>query len=215
MTDLRSSAEYRTRWSELHGGYDLAEASPLVARYLSVMESVGRPLATARISPTALTGVGVGLAAVAAVLASSLPAVAALVALLSGLLDGLDGAVAVLRRRESSFGFVLDSVADRCADGLLLLALWRAGAAPAWCVLAAAGVVLLEYTRARAAGVGVVELGLVTVGERPTRLVLTVVGLLLAAAWSGAADLASAATAGVALVGWLQLLAFLRRRLAG
>jgi CDP-diacylglycerol--glycerol-3-phosphate 3-phosphatidyltransferase len=215
VSELRSAPEFRARWSELHGGYDVATASPLVRGYLSLAQAAARPLAAARVNPNLLTLLGVALAGVSAALAAGLPAAAALAALLAGFVDGLDGAVAVLRRQESAFGFVLDSVADRCADGLLLLALWRAGASSAGCLLAAAAVVLLEYTRARAAGVGVLEIGPVTVGERPTRLALVVAALLVAASVPSGPDVGAASVAAVAVIGWVQLLAFLRRRLAG
>jgi CDP-diacylglycerol--glycerol-3-phosphate 3-phosphatidyltransferase len=53
---------------------------------------------------------------------------AALVVVLSGLLDNLDGAVAVLTGRSTRWGYVLDSTADRVSDLAYVGALLLAGA---------------------------------------------------------------------------------------
>jgi CDP-diacylglycerol--glycerol-3-phosphate 3-phosphatidyltransferase len=58
------------------------------------------------------------------------------------------------------------------------------------------------------------EVGVVTVGERPTRVILAATGLLLALAWSDGATAALVATAGACLIGAAQLLWVVRRRLA-
>ncbi|MGH8869982.1 MAG: CDP-alcohol phosphatidyltransferase family protein [Actinomycetes bacterium] len=142
---------------------------------------------------------------------------AALLAVVSGLVDNLDGAVAVLTERVTAFGSVLDSVADRVSDGLCLVALWLLGA-PGWLAVAAgAGTVLQEYTRARAAVVGMSEVGVVTVAERPTRVIVTASALAGAGVLPGRADDAALAGlvvwAALALVGLVQVLVVVRRRL--
>ncbi|MBL7623591.1 CDP-alcohol phosphatidyltransferase family protein, partial [Frankia sp. AgB1.8] len=147
------------------------------------------------------------------------PLLAAVIVLASAVLDSLDGAVAVLRDRVSPVGFVLDSVADRVADTLYLVVLWLLGA-PGWLAVAAgAGLFLLEYTRARAGNAGFGEIGVVTVGERPTRVILTVAGLLAAgvlpALREPVAAVTTAAVLAVAAVGLGQLAAVLRRVLRG
>lgn len=194
-----------TRWTELHGGYDLRSGSPVVRGWLNLMLLLARPVR--RVNPNLLTGLGVLLAGIACWVAGFAPRLAAAVVLASALSDGLDGAVAVLTGRESRFGFVLDSVADRVADGLLLLGLWRAGAGSGVCVAAGGAAFLLEYARARAAGAGMGEIAVVTVGERPMRVAVTVLGLLWRpphAAW---------VLLGLGLVGVAQLLPVVRRRL--
>jgi len=92
--------------------------------------------------------------------------------------DGIDGCVAALNNRATRFGFVLDSVVDRLSDGLFLSALAVGGGEPAWAVAAGGTLMMLEYTRARAGGAGFREVGVVTVGERPTRTVAAIAGLL-------------------------------------
>ena len=142
---------------------------------------------------------------------------AAVLVVLSGLADSLDGAVAVMTGRSSRWGALLDSVVDRISDGLYLLAFWLVGA-PVWlCVAAGCAVFLLEYARARAGAVGLEDVGVITVGERPTRIIGTAM-FLLGAGWyaSAAAEWATAGagfTGAVATVAVVQLLVVVRRRL--
>ncbi len=209
---MRGFQEHVDGWSDVHGGY--VPWGP-VRLWLALMHLAARPLL--RVPPNVVTGVAVLVA-----LASLAPAWAgggwaALVALavaLSGVLDGLDGAVAVLAGRCTRWGFVLDSVADRVADAAVLVAFWLLGASAGWCVAAGVGLGMLEYTRARAMAGGMTELGVVTVGERPVRLAVAVV-FLLAGAVGGPVwfDVGVALTAGLSLIGLVQLLVVVRRLL--
>lgn len=210
---------YLSRWSELHGGLEVS-GTTFVRGWLHVVYRLARPLARAGVAPDRLTAWGLvagGLALSLADLRGRWPLAAALVVVASGLLDGLDGAVAVLTDRATRYGFVLDSVADRIVDGLFLVALWRVGAPAGLAVAAGAGVVLLEYARARAASAGMVEIGIVTVGERPTRVILTAAALLCCGTYPGSAGRLAAVGASallvVSLTGLVQLLGVVRRRL--
>ena len=221
-------AEYFARWSAVHGGYDPA-SSPLVGSWLTLVRWCARPLAAARVRPAAVTLVGVSLSGCAAALASGGPGRlygAAVLVLASGLVDSLDGAVALLTGRASALGYVLDSMADRCSDLLYLLALWRVGAPAGVCVGAGGLMFMQEYLRARASAAGMTGIGAVTVWERPTRVAVTVAAMLGAAVfaggrlWSAPADLrwaAAGAWAWLALgvVGLLQLTVAVGHRLAG
>jgi CDP-diacylglycerol--glycerol-3-phosphate 3-phosphatidyltransferase len=211
---LPARTDYFAQWSELHGGYDPATGGRLVRGWLALTYRLARPLAGVGVSPAALTTTGVLSAGAVAVAAGPLPGLAAALVVLSAVLDSLDGAVAVLTRRVTRFGFVVDSVADRLADGLFLVALWRAGGSAGLAVAAGAAVGLLEYTRARAAAAGMDEIGVVTVGERPTRVILAATGLLLALSWPDGATAALVATALACVIGAAQLLWVARRRLA-
>lgn len=197
---------FLTRWSELHGGYDPRTGSRLARGWLALVLALARRLTWAR--PDGLTALGVLAAGIACWTAGSAPLGAAALVLVAALLDGLDGAVAVLTRRDSRFGFVLDSVADRLADVLFLVALARAGAPAAVCVGAGGAIGLLEYARARAGAAGMTEVGVVTVAERPVRVVVTMLALAVAPA-AGAWLLL-----GLAAVALVQLLTTVRRRLA-
>jgi phosphatidylglycerophosphate synthase len=210
--------EYFRAWAVTHGGYDPAAGGALVRRWLGLTYRLARPFARAGTPPAVLTVASATLPALGLAPAAAggrWPLLAAFVVVASALLDNLDGAVAILRAKVSATGFVLDSVADRVGDALYLVTLWLLGA-PGWLAVAAGGLsVLLEYTRARAGNAGFGEIGVVTVGERPTRVILTVVGLLVAGllpmarAWA-----ATAATAGVLVaagIGLGQLTVVLRR----
>jgi CDP-diacylglycerol--glycerol-3-phosphate 3-phosphatidyltransferase len=78
---------------------------------------------------------------------------------------------------------------------------------------------LQEYTRSRAGNAGMGEIGVVTVSERPTRVIMTALFLLGAGLYVGAAAgwalAGAAAWATVGLVGLVQLLVVVRRRLSG
>jgi CDP-diacylglycerol--glycerol-3-phosphate 3-phosphatidyltransferase len=133
----------------------------------------------------------------------------------AGLLDNLDGAVAVLRGRVSAYGTVLDSTSDRVSDLCLVAALWAAGAPALAGVLGGSLMVVQEYVRASAAAAGMRDVGVVTVWERPTRVIVTST-FLAAAALRGDPWPALGAWAWVVLgvVGVVQLGVVVRRRLA-
>ena len=119
----------------------------------------------------------------------------------SGLLDALDGAVAVMTERTSRWGFVLDSLTDRICDVIYLAAIVAIGG-PVWlAVCTGVALFLLEYLRARAGNAGMGEIGVVTPGERPTRVALCSPTIH----WSGVFPAAAPAlpTIGLAVVGGL------------
>lgn len=219
LATVPDRASYLAAWSMLHGGLDVG-SSTLVRGWLVVVYRLARPLARAGVAPALLTAWGV-LAGILCVAVADLGGrwvlLAVIVVVLSGVLDGLDGAVAVLTDRTSRLGFVLDSVADRVVDGLYLAALWRVGAPAGACVAAGAAVGLLEYTRARAGAAGMREIGVVTAGERPTRVILTTATLLCAGMAVGPAGPIAAAGASAilifSLVGLVQLVRVIRRYL--
>jgi CDP-diacylglycerol--glycerol-3-phosphate 3-phosphatidyltransferase len=208
--------EYTAAWSELHGGFDPAAGSPLVRGWIRLAYAGGSLLARLRIGPMAVTGTGLALSA--AVPFAALPGPGGLLlggvlVLLASFADGLDGAVAVLAGKVSRLGFVVDSVADRLGEAAWLAAFWLAGA-PGWLVAAAGSVSWLqEYARARATAAGMTEIAVVTVSERPTRVLLAIFGLLLAAAFTWATTAAAAAWCALTVVGLTQLAMAIRRQL--
>lgn len=212
-------AEHARRWAALHGGYDPG-GTAFTGRWLALVHRLGAPLARRGVSPDALTGWGllVSLAVPAIAAAGGRWPLLAIVPLAgAGLLDGLDGAVAVLGGRTTRFGAVLDSVADRVAEAAIVVALWPLGA-PGWlCAAGAALAWLPEYARARAGAVGLTDIAVLTVFERPTRFVLTgflLLGCGLLPGWDGAVSTAGAAAwAVLGAIALGQLLVVSRRRL--
>ena len=212
---------YFDRWSALHGGYD-PRGSGWARWWLGIAYRAGVPLARRGVQPDVLTLWG-AVAALGVVASSAAggrwPLLALAVVVLSGLLDNLDGCVAVLTGRATRFGQVLDSVVDRISDGLYLAALWVLGAPGPLVVLAGSLMVLQEYARARAAAAGLSDIGVVTVWERPTRVVVTAFTLLfagIAPAWAVTSVASAGAGSWLVLgaVGLTQLLVTVRRRLA-
>ncbi|MBI4199530.1 MAG: CDP-alcohol phosphatidyltransferase family protein [Chloroflexi bacterium] len=150
------------------------------------LEPAARVLRALRVTPSAVTFLGLVLAAGAGALAGMgafLPA--ALLLLGSGTCDLLDGALARLAHRASRFGAALDSTADRLGEaalflGLLLFFHWQGSTLGVLLsALALVGSFLVSYLRARAEGLGVggSETGLMT---RPERVVVLVASLGLA-----------------------------------
>lgn len=187
MTPDRSDDE---EWSDLHGG---VQPSPVVRGWLRLIRMLASgPII--RIPPDALSVAGVLALAAAwgAVAGPGLPALVVPLVLLAGVLDGLDGAVALRTGRARPLGAVVDSVADRVGDVLLGAVLVAIGAPLGWALAAVALVFLLEYVRARAQAVGMPGVGAVTVAERPTRLIVVAM----------AAGGAAVSPAGLPLLGW-------------
>jgi CDP-diacylglycerol--glycerol-3-phosphate 3-phosphatidyltransferase len=218
--EVLSRPAYLDRWQGLHGGYD-PRTSRLVGPWLTVIYTLARPFARNGVPPDVVTLLGLavsGLVVWLCAVGDRWVLVAAFLVGASGVLDSLDGAVAVLTDRVTRWGAVLDSVVDRVSDVLYLVALWLVGA-PAW-VGVVAGVVVLtqEYARARATAIGMDDVGVVTVGERPTRVIVVAMfllgaGIYLASA-SWWASLGAYASLGIGLVATTQLLVVVHRRLA-
>lgn len=212
---------YLVRWSPLHGGYE-PRGNRWVVGWLRVAYALSRPLAHRGVLPDIITlwGAWFGFAVVVAAQAGGRwPLLAAWILVASGLMDALDGCVAVLTERTSRWGYVLDSVVDRVVDAMYLLALVAVGGSFSGAVVAGLAFFLLEYLRARAGNAGVQEIAVVTIGERPTRLVLCALGLFMAGLFAPQAELlATAALGAVALVSAIgvgQLGVAVRRRLVG
>lgn len=217
---LLGREEYLAAWARWHGGADPA-GSRLVRGWLSLAYALARPLA--RVPPLAATAAGLLVTAAAVGAADAggwwLVAAGALTGL-SGLLDSLDGALAIGTGRASRRGFVLDSAVDRLTEAGYAAALWLAGAPGPLAAAFGALCWLPDYLRARAGQAGVTETGRISVWERPTRVALTgftVGGAgLLTAAVASVPVVTAGAAAGVTLgaIGVVQVGLSMRRSLA-
>ncbi|MCA0143608.1 CDP-alcohol phosphatidyltransferase family protein [Blastococcus sp. LR1] len=171
--------EYLAAWSRWHGGADTS--APLVRGWLTLAHTLARPLAA--LPPAAATAAGLAVAVGAVVPAAAGGAWLVLAGVLigvSGLLDSLDGALAIGTGRASRRGYVLDSVVDRLTEAAYAAALWAAGA-PGWLAVTFGALCWLpDYLRARAGQAGVRRTGPISVWERPTRVAMT--GLTLGGA---------------------------------
>jgi archaetidylinositol phosphate synthase len=156
--------EFNSTWSDLHGG---AQIKGIVKTWLAISFASAKFLSKLHITPNILTLLGVLFAIAMAANPLSLWAIPLLV--LSLYADGIDGSVAIFQKRQSSFGAILDSVADRISEALWFYVAYRIGA-PAWLVLATYVIASTqEYARARLGGLGISDVGIVTPAERPVR----------------------------------------------
>jgi CDP-diacylglycerol---glycerol-3-phosphate 3-phosphatidyltransferase len=147
-------------------------------------------LARTRVTPNMLTGAGVTLCAVGAVLVYLeyrthwMFFFGGLAFVVGSILDILDGALARAGGKQSTFGAFLDSTLDRVGEGLVLgaiaLVFMRDGdeLALGLAVAALGGSFLVPYARAKAEGLGIK--GDVGIGSRAERVVVISVGLALA-----------------------------------
>jgi CDP-diacylglycerol--glycerol-3-phosphate 3-phosphatidyltransferase len=193
--------EYAVAWSRLHGGFDPRTGSVLVRGWVRIAYVLGTRLAS--VGPSWITLCGLVLC-VSVPFAGLMPfaglLLGAALVLLAALADSLDGAVAVLGGRATRLGYVLDSVAARVGEAAWLAA-FVVGGAQGWLVVAAGAASWLHvFARARATAAGMNEIGAVTVGERPTRVLIALFGLL-AAGVAGHAPLVLTVAAAV----WLAL----------
>ena len=175
--------EYLQSWQELHSGVN-PTSNVWIRGYLNCMFFVSRLLNRLRLTPnsfTLLSGIIFILSSGYFLVNKNLFALV-LVGFIGLLLDGVDGALAILQRKASKFGAVLDSVNDRIQESFLYIGIsWLlySGGYSLWIttalLLSLTATLLLEYARSRA----MVKVK-VTVWERPTR-VLVITFFVLAA----------------------------------
>jgi CDP-diacylglycerol--glycerol-3-phosphate 3-phosphatidyltransferase len=171
---MLSKDEFKAKWSSLHSD---AETTGIVGTWLNISYRFGLICTLLRISPNALTMLGL-IGAVATALTAQ-TAWAILFLVFSLFCDGIDGSVAIFQHRESKFGATLDSVVDRISEALWFYALYAIGV-PAWipitlwCVAA-----FQEYARAKLVSLGVSDIGVVTPAERPVRASFLFIVLIL------------------------------------
>ena len=165
--------EFNTHWSSLHGG---AEVKGIVKAWLAISYRSAKVATILRISPNLLTISGVIFAMAMALNPLSIWCIPLLV--ISLFADGIDGSVAIVQGKASPWGAVLDAVADRISEALWFYVAYEIGA-PAWVVLGAFVIASTqEYARARLAGLGIGDVGVVTPAERPVRASFIFVALV-------------------------------------
>jgi len=152
-----------------------------------VAELVVRPIVGLGLTPNTLTLIGLLLnVATAVIIGLGYLRLGGALVLFAGLFDMLDGAMARVANKQSTFGAFLDSTLDRYSEGIVLLGLvaysmrQQQTAQNSWIILLAyvsmLGSLMVSYTRARAEGLSLeCKIGLLA---RPERVVLLALGLL-------------------------------------
>ena len=156
--------EFFSIWSRLHGD---ANISGIVKGWLSISYVIVKPLSKARITPNILTILGLLFGVLLYANVQTLWAPALLI--LSLICDGIDGSLAIVTNKSSKWGAILDSTVDRLTEIFWVLALYKIGADLKLVIVVLLVASVQEYIRARAAGLGVSEVGIVTIAERPVR----------------------------------------------
>ncbi len=155
-----------------------------------------RPMVRLGVTPNMLTGIGLLLSLLAAVvIAQGFLFTGGLLVLLAGLFDMFDGAMARVQHTATTFGAFFDSTLDRYSEGIILFGLlwytlqrpanfrdvlWPTSHEQTWMIsfiyIAIVGSLMVSYTKARAEGLGIeCKVGLLA---RPERVVLLAIGLL-------------------------------------
>ena len=165
--------EFYLAWSKLHGD---AKIAGIVKGWLSISFPTSKALVRIRITPNALTILGLVFGVLLYMNANAIWA--PLILVISLICDGVDGSLAIITGKSSKWGALLDSVVDRLTEVFWILALYSLGVDSkiliAVLILASAQ----EYLRARAGGVGLTQVGVVTVAERPVRASFVFIALV-------------------------------------
>ena len=168
--------EYLATWSKIHGFADGSEISGVARIYLGLNFYLVQPFLFLRMSPNVVTLLAPVLASAALVVEGNLWI--ALCVLASLLVDGFDGAVAIISGKNSRLGAVWDGIIDRVTELLWIGALYYGGISPAILLVIWVLVATQEYGRAKLAHVAGNVLGVVTICERPVRGLLVAFGFL-------------------------------------
>lgn len=149
---------------------------------------IARPLAKAGASPDSITYVSLlfALFAFISLPLTQLQVLFAILVFITGLLDGVDGAVARLNNSASRSGGLTDSVIDKVAETFILAGIALAFpnttliglSVSMWALIAVFGWLMTSYTRARAEGLGVTDLD-IGLGGRSERLLTLVIFALI------------------------------------
>jgi archaetidylinositol phosphate synthase len=166
-------ADFFNSWSNLHGD---AKISGVVKGWLTTSFLLVKPLAKLKITPSILTIFGLIFGVLLYQNAHSNWAVILL--MLSLICDGIDGSLAIVSGKTSKWGAMLDSVVDRVTEFFWALTFIAIGANKYVVIAALLIASVQEYLRARVGGLGVSEVGVVTISERPVRASILFVALI-------------------------------------
>jgi len=149
-------------------------------RFEKIFKPIGRGIAKLPISPNALTLLGLAVSLISGYFIVTHDLTLGVIFLiLSSALDMFDGLVARIKGRVSKFGGVLDSMADRYEDGILLISLIYGGFVDLlWGLIALLGFLLVSYSRAKGEILGLKMSG-VGILERAERLLIIILAIII------------------------------------
>lgn len=148
-------------WSELHGG---AKVGGFIGFWLTILRVLSLPFKFLRITPNQISIIAILI---------SVPLIFDFnywwLILVGLLLDGIDGQLAISTNRASKIGAVIDSISDRAVEFIWAMGMYLSGLNFSLILIYLGLAWIQEYLRARAGGLGYRKIGLITIGERPTR----------------------------------------------
>ena len=181
---MMNREEFFLHWSRLHGD---AQVRGIVRWWLVISFRIASLLRRLHITANAMTliGVVISISLVTTLLGGrseeSLPLLVSLSLLVISLAaDGIDGSLALLTGKESRLGAALDAIADRVVEALWAYTFVLIGADFRVVMVAWLIAQTQEYIRARLGGLGISEIGVVTLCERPVRASILAIFMVIA-----------------------------------
>ena len=168
-----NQTDFFKSWSELHGN---AKITGIVKGWLTISYLLVRPLAKLKITPNILSIFGFLFGVL--LYLKALTNWAVILLTLSLICDGIDGSLAIITGKASKWGAMLDSVFDRVTEFFWALTFIAIGANKYVVIAALLIASVQEYLRARVGGLGLSEVGVVTIAERPVRASILFVAII-------------------------------------
>jgi phosphatidylglycerophosphate synthase len=168
-----NQSDFFKSWSGLHGN---AKINGIVKGWLTISYLLVKPLVKLKITPNILTIFGLLFGVL--LYLSALTNWAVILLTLSLICDGIDGSLAIITGKASKWGAMLDSVVDRVTEFFWALTFIAIGANKYVVIAALLIASVQEYLRARAGGLGLSEVGVVTIAERPVRASILFVAVI-------------------------------------
>ena len=156
--------EFFALWSRMHGD---AKITGIVRTWLVISYKIAKLLSRLKFTPNKLTFLGLVFGALLFIYAQS--PWAPILLIFSLICDGVDGSLAIFTSTTTRWGAILDSIIDRITEFFWVLAIYKIGADEKLLLVVIVVASIQEYTRARAGGLGMQQVGIVTFAERPVR----------------------------------------------
>lgn len=156
--------EFFALWSRIHGD---AKITGIVRTWLVISYKIAKLLSRLKFTPNKLTFLGLVFGVLLFIYAQS--PWAPILLIFSLICDGVDGSLAIFTSTTTRWGAILDSIIDRITEFFWILAIYKIGADERLLLVVIVIASIQEYTRARAGGLGMQQVGVVTFAERPVR----------------------------------------------
>ena len=148
----------------MHGD---AKITGIVRTWLVISYKIAKLLSRLKFTPNKLTFLGLVFGVLLFIYAQS--PWAPILLIFSLICDGVDGSLAIFTSNTTRWGAILDSIIDRITEFFWILAIYKIGADERLLLVVIVIASIQEYTRARAGGLGMQQVGVVTFAERPVR----------------------------------------------